>query len=334
MEAQGIARGNIKFVVIPESVLKNQELTPAARLVFGILQFHRGRKDSCTVEIETMASEIGLAGKTVSRAVKQLEEIGLVRVVRAYKTVSTYEVKRVYDDKFLCVDLNLKGPASVKVIYSYIRFKIGSNGVAWPKQETIATDTGYSLKTVERALEFLESNQMLKIQHVRGGLKQKNRYSLGFGLAGHFDGPGIESRPSKCPAIDNTFKEVKRNTAFFAFKGGLSKRKPDQKAAYLALMGALVAPTVAKSIVYDQKHTPESVFNAIDNARNAGKAARYIVGALNLARSEGHTVKPSRLSRLKRDLASRIRQDMDQPRLTESECKAKKDEMLRLLGVA
>lgn len=216
----------IRFTVIPESIRANRELTPAARRIFGLLQFFRDRGQNSTCA-EVLASAGRMSRKTVSRAIRQLEEQDLIAVGRELRTTNTYKVKRVHDKDFLCVDLQIEGTPAQRKIYSYIKFRIGENGVAWLKQTAIAIGTGCSLRTVQLALKAIEARGGLKIQHVNGGKKQVQRYGLGCQQVGQNCARDVESRAQKCPTKDNTFKEVKRNTAFFASQRGLSEGKRD-----------------------------------------------------------------------------------------------------------
>ena len=120
--------------------------------------------------------------------------------------------------------------------------------------------------------------------------------------------PRSESRTKKRPPKDNTSKELKITKVLPKVSfGGLSSKADARDEAYRLLLRFGIHTKVADSIVYSQKHPPESIENAIKNAlaRKAWlkltdplradlfKVPGYVVMALNMARKELHTVGPS-----------------------------------------
>lgn len=296
-----------KFISIPMLILGDERLTANQKIVFSLLRFYQGTENDCKVSMARMASELHISRQAVSKAIGGLERVHLVKVCRSFKQVSRYSIRRVPSDQFVRVDsMTLAAAISPagKLLYSYLRFRMGENTAAWPHQKTIAEDLGCSRSTVVRLIDTLEKAGMLDVKHAHGGKKQGNRYRAvrDFSCV-KLCSARLESGAPKAYTDNNTLKELKKTGEVFPVQSGLSE---SQKRAFWCLQRYGVAPKVAESIIYRQHHAPETVFAAIENAitlepiRHARRLAfnipAYIVGTLNRARSEGHGVRRSQIS--------------------------------------
>ena len=69
---------NIPLAISEHPALKRQ---PSAKLVYGALKYHARNRDRCFPRRKLIAEECGISVRTVSRALKLLEENGLIRRV-------------------------------------------------------------------------------------------------------------------------------------------------------------------------------------------------------------------------------------------------------------
>lgn len=68
--------------------------------------------------------------------------------------------------------------ATDKIVYGYLKYRIGGNGHAWPGWRRIAKDCGASVSSVGRAIEKLTSAGLLRKKHSAQGSGLTNRYTL------------------------------------------------------------------------------------------------------------------------------------------------------------
>ncbi len=71
-----------RFVKVPRDVLVMSNLSPTAKLVYAVIRDAMRGKGKSWPGIRTICSQIGKTGKSVSRAIRELENIGLIRVTR------------------------------------------------------------------------------------------------------------------------------------------------------------------------------------------------------------------------------------------------------------
>jgi Helix-turn-helix domain len=74
------------FTEIPNTILRNPDLTPGAKLVFMGLMSYAWGKDSCFPGQERLAKDIGLHRVTVNKHIRELKEKGFLEVTRRGKT--------------------------------------------------------------------------------------------------------------------------------------------------------------------------------------------------------------------------------------------------------
>lgn len=66
-----------------------------------------------------------------------------------------------------------------KIIYLLLSSRAGGHGVqAWPSQQTLASDSGFSESTVKRALKRLQQRGFITVQVVRTKHGRRNVYFL------------------------------------------------------------------------------------------------------------------------------------------------------------
>lgn len=70
------------FVMLPRDVLVMSNLSPTAKLVFAVIRDAMRGKGKSWPGIRTICSQIGMTDKPVSRAIRELEHIGMIRVTR------------------------------------------------------------------------------------------------------------------------------------------------------------------------------------------------------------------------------------------------------------
>lgn len=69
------------YARLPRPVLRAKTLTPAAKLVFQALHSYAwGEKEEAWPSIKRLASDTGLSDRGVQKALKQLEEVGLITI--------------------------------------------------------------------------------------------------------------------------------------------------------------------------------------------------------------------------------------------------------------
>lgn len=306
--------GNVKFIVAPESILKTPGLSATAKLVYALLRFRQGKNKCCWPGLESIAADLGVSRSAAIRAVAGLEVAGLITVEGGRRRSSIYRIREKHDDNYLIIEsatLSASITPAAKLIFSYIKYRTGDNSEAWPHQKTIAADLGLSRATVSRILADLEKTHAIQVRHAHGGRKQGNRYRT---TCKFFKVPLCGARPesgaSKRYPKSNTSKELKGKDKVFSQKQGLSFEMSAADRAYWSLIRERVADKVAASIVFEQRHPPESIQAAIDNAKTREPLARargrqfnrpaYIVGSLNAARHEAHNIRLSPLAREQR----------------------------------
>jgi len=70
---------------IPNAVLKCQQLSPTAKLIFGRLCQYAGEDGEAFPSYNTLGQEVGIERRQTIRAVKELEQFGLIRAVARRK---------------------------------------------------------------------------------------------------------------------------------------------------------------------------------------------------------------------------------------------------------
>ena len=65
-----------RFMRIPKDMVARRDLTPTAKLVYASLWDRAGDKNSCWPSQQTIADDVGISSRAVSRAVVQLEQAG------------------------------------------------------------------------------------------------------------------------------------------------------------------------------------------------------------------------------------------------------------------
>ncbi len=63
---------------VPISIAADPKLSWFAKILYGRLRLHAGKKDSCFVRLETLGQELGTSIDTVGRGLKELIDAGLV----------------------------------------------------------------------------------------------------------------------------------------------------------------------------------------------------------------------------------------------------------------
>ncbi len=336
----------VKFVAVPDSVLRDPHLSFPAKLLFGVLRYRQYDKNHCWPGIEGLAKQLGgISRGTACRAIGQLERAGFITVTRRHRRSNLYTVRNIQDRTFLRIRLDLVASPGVsaidKLLIASLEYKShNDDGHAYPHQERLARELGCTRSTIFRALVRLEAENKIQVKHRGGGRKRGNFYRLVLER-------GPEKTVSKRSAKDKYFEESKRTVQ----RRDFSQRALSSKdRAYRELLRQRIHPKVAHSIIFEQRHPPQAVFDAIDNAifaepmRHAqGKAFRipnYIIGSLNQARREGHVLTASPLTRRKRrraiSLAKALAQDyIPNGRMTsQTKRQAWLNEQKRLLGVA
>lgn len=303
----------MRFIAIPSTVLR-KKISANAKLLYGLLRFYQFGNDNCWPARGTLAKALGCSDKSISRAIMQLENAGLVEVERRRRSSSIYTVRLIRDNEYLRLTSDLialqSKTAMEKLLYAYLLYREGKNGVCWPHQRTIAADLGVTLPTIQTHLQAFEENHLLQVRHAHGGLKQGNRYRTTKLLLGTLLSPKSQSRTKKCPPKHNTSKELKETIIAQRFFGRALSAANAQDQAYRLLIRHGVHQTVATNLVYNQEIPPGSITNAVKNAlaRRAWlkrtdpfraeqfKIPGYIISSLNKSHREGHTVKLSNRS--------------------------------------
>jgi transcription initiation factor IIE alpha subunit len=67
-----------KYILIPYAVYTDRNLTPVAKLVYGLLRFHAWKKGKAYPQHETLAREVGLTRRQLQRVLIQLRDEGWI----------------------------------------------------------------------------------------------------------------------------------------------------------------------------------------------------------------------------------------------------------------
>jgi len=346
-----------KFFAIPASVLSDYRITPAAKLLYGLLRYRQYEKGACWPGIESISRDLGgLSRAAVSRAIGQLEQNGHITVERHHKRTNTYTVSDIRDTTFLRIRLNLAALPCLSAIDKLILAALdylsaNESGRAWIHQQTLADRLGCNRSTIHRAMGRLEKDGKLQVDHRGGGRKRGNLYRISAAFFDSIMQHGPEKTGANRGAKDRDHKEFKR-TSRPPGKISIGNLSQEPKTrAYSALLRQNVNQQTARRIVYDQCHPPESILNCIENALQLepvrhGQGKRfsipaYIVGSLNHARSESHGILLSKLAIDKRRQYEKIKYALENPHYTPSELitntakrRAWLDQQKQLLGVA
>jgi hypothetical protein len=90
------------FVMVLKSVLRSTRLSSHAKLLLALLADYQNRETGqCNPKIETLADDLGLSTPTVKRALAELRQAGLVRVVKGQRANSYGLEPRSHRRKFL-----------------------------------------------------------------------------------------------------------------------------------------------------------------------------------------------------------------------------------------
>ena len=312
----------VRFVSIPASILSRTDLSATDKIVYGLLRFHQYGNDDCWPGQPHLARQAGCSVRAIGTSLKRLEAASLVTIHRRFKQSNAYCVTLVSDPTYLRIPDSILAadiPALHKLIMAALGFKaMNDDRQAWPHQEKLAQELGCSRSSIVRALKEMEASGRIQVKHRGGGRSRGNLYRLKDGFYSAAVEHGRPETVSKVPnkEKDNNSEDSKRTRAVQKDPAaGLSGCRPvesppaAEERAVSRLMAHGVHPDVATSIVYAQHHPPDSVEQAIDNAilRQAShrqnrldrlkpfSLAAYIVGSLNGARREAHTVRPSSL---------------------------------------
>ena len=69
------------FAIVPNSLVKNKDLNSTAKLVFVAITAHARRKDGqAHILAKTIAEELGISERSVTRAIANLKEVGYLEV--------------------------------------------------------------------------------------------------------------------------------------------------------------------------------------------------------------------------------------------------------------
>jgi DNA-binding MarR family transcriptional regulator len=81
------------FTQVPNAVLKSQEISAGAKLVYALLLSYAWHNDFCFPGQERLAQDIGIARQTVNVHVRELERKGFIKVKRVGQgRANLYEV--------------------------------------------------------------------------------------------------------------------------------------------------------------------------------------------------------------------------------------------------
>ena len=81
------------FTQVPNAVLKSQEISAGAKLVYASLLSYAWNNDYCFPGQDRMAKDIGIARQTVNVHVKELERKGFIKIKRVGQgRANLYEV--------------------------------------------------------------------------------------------------------------------------------------------------------------------------------------------------------------------------------------------------
>lgn len=70
------------FTQVPNAVLKSDEISSGAKLVYALLLSYAWHNDFCFPGQDTLAEDIGIARGTVNRHVQELAEKGFIKITR------------------------------------------------------------------------------------------------------------------------------------------------------------------------------------------------------------------------------------------------------------
>jgi len=170
---------DVKFVVVPGSILRDRTLKAGPKLLFGLLRFYSGQKGYCWPGLARLAAELHVDRSTVKRSIKKLVATGLLSVEYRHRQSSIYRIDDRVDEDFRLVNstaLSAQITPAAKLLFSYVEVKTENSDQLWLSQKTIAADLGLSKATVSRSIAEMEKSGALRVQHAHGGKKQRNQY--------------------------------------------------------------------------------------------------------------------------------------------------------------
>lgn len=326
---------------IPDYILALKSISVNAKRIYGQIAHYAGAglsKPASSVYVSTgyLASRLGIARKTVSRAVGQLQGAGLIDIKRQFKESNEYTIRPHRPKKFfLLLDIqDSRVNIANKLILAYLKFRQGENKTAWPMQATIAKDLGLSLRKVQLGLATLERDGYIKINHKTSGNTYSNCYSS-FNQCRTELRERTTSLAQNCPTIDNNCKELKTikpvNSSNLLSAGAAAENQTEKRSL---LISNGVHPSVAKDIAGDKRVSLASVKAAIYNgiARNDKSGLwrmrpGYIVAAINAANDESKAVKLSKAGKamLNSHNAAKAKQAVRTSPLAGAELEARKE---------
>lgn len=78
----GDALSQAGFTQVPNAILKSDQISSGAKLVYAMLLSYAWHDDFCFPGQETLASDIGIARGTVNRHVQELADKGFIKIKR------------------------------------------------------------------------------------------------------------------------------------------------------------------------------------------------------------------------------------------------------------
>lgn len=98
------------YAIIPAQVRYNNELSPNAKLLFGEITALSGKEGKCWAQNKYFAELYNVDVKTISRWIKQLHELGFIKVAIEYDKKTKQVTKRSINIVVKCpMDKNVQG---------------------------------------------------------------------------------------------------------------------------------------------------------------------------------------------------------------------------------
>lgn len=105
-----------KFIILPEQVCFDRNLSPMARLLYGVIASLSAKDGFCWAQNRFFADKFGVQPETISRAINSLESAGYIRLEFEG---SRKEIRRIYtldnfviplDEKVIPLDKKINNP--------------------------------------------------------------------------------------------------------------------------------------------------------------------------------------------------------------------------------
>lgn len=166
------------YAKIPNSILKNEELTDNDKFTYIILSSHRNEKtNQAFPNQETISKRFGISQTIISRSIQNLEKEGCLKISKKTKkgqyASNIYTFNISHDTKYTIVNIEiidkyLAKEISVKELMFYVKLKRFvcdfTYKMTFTTKTEIAKIMNVDVKTVRKYLDSLNEKKIIKVE--------------------------------------------------------------------------------------------------------------------------------------------------------------------------